>query len=89
MLEKRLDRPLQWFVCLLQTNDLSLRHLIIDLNGITSGPKIFSEAIGSLLPTFEELPVIPFAAIKFDNSSPLDCAVLNTDQKYLYQRCKQ
>jgi len=88
LLEKRLGRPLQWFVCLLHANELPLRHLITHLDGVTSGPKLFSGPIGSLLPTCEELPVVPFVAIKFDNCPPVDCADLSTDQKYLFNMCK-
>ena len=49
LLEQRLGRPLQWFVCLLHANELPLRHLLIKLDGVTSGPKLFSGPIGSLL----------------------------------------
>ena len=88
LLEKRLGRPLQWFVCLLHANELPLRHLLIKLDGVTSGPHLFSGPIGSLLPTCEELPVVPFASIKFGNCPPVDGADLSTDQRYLFNMCK-
>ena len=52
-------RPLQRFVCLLHANELQLKHLIIELDGVTRCPKLFYGSIGSLLPTCEKLPVAP------------------------------
>ena len=88
LLEKYLGRPLQWFMCLLHANELPLKHLFIKLDGVTSGPKLFSGPIGSLLQTYEELPVVPFIAIKFDKCPPVCGADLSMDQKYLYNMCK-
>ncbi len=34
-LELKLNRPLQWFICLLHANELPLRHLFIKLDGET------------------------------------------------------
>ena len=36
----------------------------------------------------EDLPVVPFVAIKFDNCPPVDGADLSSDQKYLFNMCK-
>ena len=41
MIEKRLDRPLQWIICLLRTNELPFRHLFHHIDGSTSGPQTF------------------------------------------------
>ena len=38
-LELSMGRPLQWFVCLLHTNELPLRHQLQHLDGKTTGPK--------------------------------------------------
>ena len=65
-----------------------MRHLLFKLDGVTSGPKLFSGPIGSLLSACEELPVVPFVAIKFDNCPPVDGADVSSDQKYLFNMCK-
>lgn len=49
MLEKRLDRPLQWIICLLHINDLLFRHLFQQINGSTSRPQTFLELIAKEL----------------------------------------
>ena len=38
-------RPLQWVICLLHLNELPLRHIFQNLNGLTSGPDSFSGSI--------------------------------------------
>ena len=38
-LEDHLNKPLQWLVCLLHTNELPLRQLMKKLDGGTSGPE--------------------------------------------------
>ena len=48
-MEKHLERPVQWLVCLLHANELPLRHLIEKLDGGTTGPNVFSGPIGSSL----------------------------------------
>ena len=40
-LEELLNKPLQWIVCSLHTNDLPLRHVFGALDGSTSGPHNF------------------------------------------------
>uniref|UniRef100_A0A6P7H9T0 Uncharacterized protein LOC114349245 n=1 Tax=Diabrotica virgifera virgifera TaxID=50390 RepID=A0A6P7H9T0_DIAVI len=49
LLEIALNRPLQWFICMLHLNELPLRHLLIQLDGVTQGPKAFSGAIGKAI----------------------------------------
>ncbi|CAG5054232.1 unnamed protein product [Parnassius apollo] len=92
LLEKKLHRPLQWLVCLLQTNELSLRHLFEHLDGKTTGPRSFTGVIGKALKGCENLPVVQF--------TPIACSIsvcnisvdisksrsdLSTDQLYLYE----
>jgi len=48
-LEERLNKPLQWSVCLLHTNELPLRHVFLALDGKTKGPDSFSGPIGKKL----------------------------------------
>ena len=45
-LETLIGRPLQWVICLLDLNELALRHVFQNLNGVTSGPDSFSGPIG-------------------------------------------
>ena len=48
-LEVHYRKPLHWFVCLLHTNELPLRHILITLDGVTHGPNSFSGPIGKSL----------------------------------------
>ena len=41
LLETLIRRPLQWVICLLQLNELPLRHVFQNLDGATSGPDSF------------------------------------------------
>ena len=44
-LEELLNKPLQWIVCLLHTNELLLRHVLGALDSSTSGPDAFAGPI--------------------------------------------
>ena len=48
-LETLIGRPLQWVICLLHLNELPLRHVFQNLDGVTSGPDSFSGPIGRQL----------------------------------------
>ena len=82
MVEMRLQRPVQWIICLLHSNELSLRHLIEDLDGKTNRPKGFAGPFGRQLNNCEKLPVAEFDAIVSPNIDINDTK-LSTDQKYL------
>ena len=58
LLENRLGKSLQWQICLLHFNELPLRHLILHLDGTTSGPNSFTGPIGKQLKTCEEKPIV-------------------------------
>jgi len=60
LLEKEYNKPLQWLICLLHANELPLRHLLIHLDGSTTGPKAFSGPIGKALVNCPTLPVVAF-----------------------------
>ncbi|GBL94386.1 hypothetical protein AVEN_7359-1 [Araneus ventricosus] len=80
--------PLQWCICLLQTNELPLRHLLNSLIEATTGPKEFCRPIGKAIKTCKELPAAPFSAINVENMSDnIDRMVHNNDQQYLYDIC--
>ena len=83
LMEEELKKPLQWFVCQLHFNELPMRHLLLHLDGKTTGPKCFSGPIGSELQKCETMPIVEFTAIP---STLTETArnELSTDQKYLY-----
>ena len=88
--EQKLDHRLLWHICSLHTGELPLRHLVIDLDGPTSGKDSFSGPVGKLAKRADSLP----PASHFEAISPgipmrsLPPAVVNdlsTDQKFLYK----
>lgn len=87
LLEKHLNKPLQWFICQLHGNELPLRHLLSHLDGQTTGPRALSGPIGKALQQCEKLPVVKFNRI---NSTLPDIPSrdLSTDQKYMYDICQ-
>ena len=58
LLEESLEKPLHWFVCLLHSNELPLRHLFASLDGKTSGPRCFTGFIGKGLQDCETKPIL-------------------------------
>lgn len=83
LLEKNLQRPLQWVICLLHMNELPLRHLFFHIDGATSGPKTYTGQLGKSLETCEQLPVKKFHPIEGE-PLPTTAVDLSTDQKYLH-----
>lgn len=84
LLEKRLDKPLQWIICLLHMNELPFRHLFLYIDGDTSGPKTFSGKIGKDLEMCEKRPVIQFQRISTELPK-FSLTDTSTDQTYLYR----
>ena len=89
-MEELVQKPLQWAICLLHTNELPL-HVFTKLDGTTKSPDSFSGPIGSKLDgSVSEWPVVQFKRIINPNFPELpQCIVddLDTDQKYAYQMC--
>lgn len=87
-IELSLGRPVNWFICMLHTNELPLRHLFTHLDGVTSGATSFTGPIGKALQTCESKPIVQFQPIICRDSMPiLDEEVLDdlsSDQIYLY-----
>lgn len=83
LMEEELNKPLQWFVCQLHSNELPLRHLLLHLDGKTTGPKCFSGAIGFELQKCESMPIVQFTTIP-SILPEVTKNELSTDQKYLY-----
>lgn len=84
LLEKRLNKPLQWIICLLYMNELPLRHLFLHLDGTSSGPQTFSGAIGKELENCQKRPVVRFQPIPVVIPEFVS-KVMNTDQKYFFR----
>ena len=88
LLEIELKRPLQWFICMLHINELPLRHILLKLDGVTTGPRAFSGRIGKAIQDCEKLPILTFAAIDGPDLPALSKDIdLSTDQRYLYDMC--
>jgi hypothetical protein len=85
LLEKRLNRPLQWIVCLLHMNELPLRHLFSKLDGTTTGPATYSGVIGKLLDDCEKQNIVAFEKIEGVLPDISDAKDLSADQRYLYE----
>lgn len=83
LLEKQLNKPLQWIVCLLHMNELPFRHLFAHIDGATSGPNTFSGKIGKELENCEMKPVIQYQAIPSELPH-VTAQDLSTDQSYLH-----
>lgn len=89
-LESELGHSLQWIICLLHFNELPLRHLILEHDRVTKGPKTFDGPIGKLLQNCELRPLVQFEKIQFDcnvkNISEISKTV-SWEQNYLYHIC--
>ena len=88
--EELLQRRLFWAICCLHTNELTLRHLIHDLDGPTSSKDGFTGPVGRLLPKVEEMPFNPgFEALPGgEDLPPLSEEVvkgMSTDQKMCFK----
>lgn len=83
LLEAEIKKPLQWFICALHSNELPLRHLLLHLDGQTSGPRCFSGPIGCELQQCEKKPVVKFAVIP--TILPVITKDLSSDQLYLFE----
>lgn len=85
LLEKHLQKPVHWFICLLHANELPLRHLITNLDGKTMGPNAWSGPIGrSISKVVWNEGIVDFKRIKFKcNIDNIDsvAASFKTDQK--------
>jgi hypothetical protein len=85
-LELKLQRPIQWIICLLHFNELPLRHLFEYIDGKSSGPTSYTGDIGRNLKECEKLPLVAFNRIECDLPD-IDPTTLSSDQKYLLDIC--
>jgi len=87
-LEEKLNRPLQWIICLLHFNELPLKTIFQEIDGTTKGPTVFSGPIGKKIASCEKMPVVEFEKINTTDMPILRKEVvedLSNDQKYLYE----
>ena len=82
LLEEKMNSPVHWFICLLHTNEVPLRHLIETIDGKTSGPPCFTGNIGKELQHCEQKEIVSFQPIESDPIE-VDMEILSKDQKYL------
>ena len=91
--EKKLDKRLVWIVCNLHTGELSLRHLIIEIDGPTLSNNKWSGPLGKMLDTATELEFnSEFIRITV-GPPPIELSEdvikdLSTDQSSAYQMIK-
>ncbi|XP_017475909.1 PREDICTED: uncharacterized protein LOC108366119 isoform X1 [Rhagoletis zephyria] len=85
-LEHKLERPLQWFICLFHFNELTFTAVLKHFLGKASGPQNWPGLIGYSLQNCENLPAahnfepIPMGEMP-ENIDEWD---LRADQKYLF-----
>ena len=63
-----LGHRLLWLICMLHTNELPLRHLVTELDGVTTGKVCFSAPIGKLCKIADILPSKSFEPISVDTT---------------------
>ncbi|GBM06423.1 hypothetical protein AVEN_266370-2-1, partial [Araneus ventricosus] len=81
-LELKLQRPIQWIICLLHFNELPLRHPFEYIDGKSFGPSSYTGDIGRNLKGCEKLPLVAFNSFECDLPG-IDLTKLSCDQKYL------
>lgn len=84
LIEKALNRPVHWFICMLHLCECLLRNVFTFLDGQTSGPTIYSGPIGQQLNDCDNKPIVKFKPIAFGvmQTTTLDHDFTN-DQKML------
>ncbi|GBO22028.1 hypothetical protein AVEN_151680-1 [Araneus ventricosus] len=87
-MELILNRPLQWFVCQLHTNEIPLRHLFAHVDRTTTGPRSLTGEIRKSLAGCEKLSVVSSTPIENMLCEVTNKKDLNTDQLYLMEICE-
>ena len=90
-LEKLLQRPLQWVICVLHINELPLTHAFKHLDGVTASPDSFSGPIGKkhngLISDWKVTQFNPISSSEFPLLPKEVSDQLSSDQFYAYQIC--
>ena len=90
-LKTLIGRPLQWVTCLLHLNELSLRHVFQNLDGVTSGPDSFTGSIGRQLNgAVSEWKAVKLKSIPNPKFPVIPKSLMDdfsSDQYYAYRIC--
>ena len=88
-LEQLLGRKLNWIVCNLHTNELPLRHLIMEIDGKTMSKNRWTGPLGKMLDNVTDLAVAKkikhIEAPQLPILQPQILLDLSTDQAYAYK----
>ncbi|GBM81125.1 hypothetical protein AVEN_143195-1 [Araneus ventricosus] len=87
-MELILNRPLQWFVCQLHSNELPLRHLFAHVDRTTTGSSSLTGEIRKWLAGCEKLSVVSSMPIEYTLCEVTNKKDLSTDQLYLMEICE-
>ena len=89
LIETKLNRPLQWAVCLLHANELPFRDLFSAVDGRTTGPNTREGPIGAEIGSknrLQDLELVEFQRIPgkvLQITDPQVVGDLSYEQKYL------
>ncbi|GBM10641.1 hypothetical protein AVEN_150118-1 [Araneus ventricosus] len=86
-MELILNRSLQWFMCQLHANELSLRHRFAHVDKTTTGPRSLTGEIRKSLAGCEKLSVVSSTPIENTLCEVTNKKDLSTDQLYLMEIC--
>ena len=70
-LEEKLERPLQWSICLLHFNELPFKRLFQKIDGRPIGPEIYTGPIGRKFNDCQSKKIVSFARIAVNFSLPI------------------
>lgn len=88
-LEEKLNKPLQWLVCQLHSNELIVHHLFEKYAGRKTGPCTYSGEISKQISQCETMPLVKFNAVELETGLPeIDSKILSKDQQYLLEISK-
>ncbi|GBN90165.1 hypothetical protein AVEN_89842-1 [Araneus ventricosus] len=86
-LEFKLQRPIQWIICLLHFNELPLRHIFEYIDCKSSGRSFYTGYIGRNLKGCEKMPLFAFNSSIECDLLGIDPTNLSCDQKYFLDIC--
>ncbi|XP_073811852.1 uncharacterized protein [Musca autumnalis] len=90
LIERYVNRPIHWFICLLHFNELPFRHLYNTVEkSVTTGPTKSTGSLAQMIDVSHTLQVIEnFQVIPLEHIPTMSADAenqLSTDVKYLYQ----
>ena len=79
-IEKKLKRPLNWFVCLLHILELFLGHFVRIYVGVTSGPDSWKSELGKKIKNLKDPKITTFPSISCPNFPTIPEDVLKVNK---------